>query len=629
MRSPQRRLSLNKRGLSGVVSGLFILVIALSMVIFIYETYQAQTQMSDWDAERVRERIEVSDVFFGETGQYSPNSVTPPRSQMASLEKLDDSYLQFNSSKGDQVVTPIINMNFTNGDDGWIFEDYPDARDIKGSYYIHEGNPSPGSGNGSMFVQMTDLSTGPYWMNWTYRFSYSQGPPEKTYFSWAKMVYDNHLVNQFNASVVLVSPNGNETIIRGPLDLSSLSLKSWYYESLQLDSSIISYPGTYSLTLAVNCSTQNSGNPHDSGNVVVFFDDVGISIVLGQTFSTDFYGTFNTGKVPDDLHRLRVYYAGRYAPWSGTLMHSPTSVTTSNGTSIIGGSYQSLDIKDGNVTSFRSAPAQLIDWYGEFTIQGFASLDQVDVFYWGYFNTSAIAQTMYIYNWNTSAYDQIGTNETYSTAEVGQWHNRTINSDLTKYVSSSHLRIRILSEYSHSFDSYADFLNIGVTGTGGGKTSVQKLYIMDYANDQWHLLANSNVAANDEMVGPVEISESISSYVDVQGTILVRVCSESETLVNCQANFMMIRLYSVNVSKITLEVTNLGSETVNLVRIYVVNSTGHSKIDLSTGMNIDRTTISPGEQALIQIDYPYSTCQYTFKVITKRGTIGAYVKTAS
>jgi hypothetical protein len=152
---------------------------------------------------------------------------------------------------------------------------------------------------------------------------------------------------------------------------------------------------------------------------------------------------------------------------------------------------------------------------------------------------------------------------------------------------------------------------------------------MDYANDQWHLLANSNVAANDEMVGPVEISESISSYVDVQGTILVRVCSESETLVNCQANFMMIRLYSVNVSKITLEVTNLGSETVNLVRIYVVNSTGHSKIDLSTGMNIDRTTISPGEQALIQIDYPYSTCQYTFKVITKRGTIGAYVKTAS
>jgi hypothetical protein len=196
-------------------------------------------------------------------------------------------------------------------------------------------------------------------------------------------------------------------------------------------------------------------------------------------------------------------------------------------------------------------------------------------------------------------------------------------------VRSSHFRIRILSEYSLSFDSYADFLNIGVTGTGGGKTSVQKLYIMDYANDQWHLLANSNVAANDEMVGPVEISESISSYVDVQGTILVRVCSESETLVNCQANFMMIRLYSVNVSKITLEVTNLGSETVNLVRIYVVNSTGHSKIDLSTGMNIDRTTISPGEQALIQIDYPYSTCQYTFKVITKRGTIGAYVKTAS
>jgi len=30
----------------------------------------------------------------------------------------------------------------------------------------------------------------------------------------------------------------------------------------------------------------------------------------------------------------------------------------------------------------------------------------------------------------------------------------------------------------------------------------------------------------------------------------------------------------------------------------------------------------------IQIDYPYSKCKYTSKVITKRGTIAAYVKTA-
>jgi hypothetical protein len=271
----------------------------------------------------------------------------------------------------------------------------------------------------------------------------------------------------------------------------------------------------------------------------------------------------------------------------------------------------------------------MTDWYGEFIIGGFASLESVDIFYWGYFNTSAIAQTMYIYNWNTSAYDQIGTSETYSTAGVGQWHNRTISSDLANYVSSSHLRIRVFSGKNSldSFDSYADFHNIGVSGTGGGKTSVQKLYIMDYANDQWHLLVSSNIVANDEMVGPIEISENINNYSNAQGNMLVRVCSESETLVDCQANFMMIRLYSVNVSKITLEVTNLGSETVNLVRIYVVNSMGHSKIDLSVGINIDRTTISPGEQALLQIDYPYSTCQYTFKVITKRGTIAAYVKT--
>jgi len=130
------------------------------------------------------------------------------------------------------------------------------------------------------------------------------------------------------------------------------------------------------------------------------------------------------------------------------------------------------------------------------------------------------------------------------------------------------------------------------------------------------------------MVGPIEINENVDNYADAQGTVLVRVSSESETLVNCQANFMMIRLYFFDTSKITLEVANLGSETVNLVRVWVNNSTGHTKIDLITDANIDRATISPGEQALIQIDYQHSRCQYTFKVVTQRGTIAAYVKTA-
>ena len=363
---------------------------------------------------------------------------------------------------------------------------------------------------------------------------------------------------------------------------------------------------------------------------MVFFDDVGISTVLGEIYSTDFYGTCNTGKDPSDLRRLQVYYAGHYNPFSGTLSYSPTSLTTLSNTSNIGGSYQNLAVKDGNLTSFRSY-YYTVDWYGEFTIADVAAINQTDISYWGYFNTSTIAQTMYIYNWNTSTYDQIGTSETYSTAGVGQWHNRTINLNSTNYLTSSRVRIRIFSgsNSSGSFESFADFCNIGILGTTRITTTAQKLYVMDYANNQWHLLVTSEISTNDEMIGPIEISENVSNYADAQGTILVRVFSESETLVNCQANFIMIRLYFVDTSKITLEVVNLGSETVNLARIWVDNSTGHSKIDLLMGVNIDRAIISPGEQATIQIDYPYSICQYTFKVLTKRGTIAAYVKTAS
>lgn len=132
MRSQLRRLKTDKRGLSGVVSSLFILIIAIAIVGFIYETYSAQTRMNDWDAEKVRERTEISSVFFGGTGQYSPNSVTPASSLVANLEELDSSYLQIDGSRTDQVATPIDNMNFTNGDDDWIFEKDPVSRDVGG-----------------------------------------------------------------------------------------------------------------------------------------------------------------------------------------------------------------------------------------------------------------------------------------------------------------------------------------------------------------------------------------------------------------------------------------------------------------------------------------------------------------
>src|SRR4030065_922030 len=170
--------------------------------------------MSDWDAARVRERAEVTSVFFGGVNQYSPNSVTPASNQVANLEKLYSSYLQINGSAGDQVATPITNMNFTNGDDGWVFEKAPVSRDVGGYYTARYGRPAPGSGLGSIFAQMNGLATGPYWMNWTYRFSYSQNPPSATYFSWAKMVWSTYLATNFMAYVVITSPNGSLSVIR-------------------------------------------------------------------------------------------------------------------------------------------------------------------------------------------------------------------------------------------------------------------------------------------------------------------------------------------------------------------------------------------------------------------------------
>jgi hypothetical protein len=1293
LRSYLRRLRVDKRGLSGVVSSLFILIIAIAMVGFIYETYNVQTQMSEWDADRVRERTEVNDVFFGEMNQYSPSSTTPSSGPIANLEKLDKSYLQFDSSKSNQVVTSITNMNFSSGTSGWNFCKDVGSQLIESGYSIQLGNPAPGSGLGSVYVQMNGLGTGPYWMNWTYFFSYSQSEPRVTYLSWAKNIWDRNLTSSGTLYVTLALPNGAITALSGPTDIFSLELKSWYYDTILLNSGIISSSGTYALTLAVLGSTMQSGNPHDSGNLVVFFDDVGISNVLGKVYSSDFFGTFNTGKDPSCIRNIQVNYAGHYTPWSGTTSNAPTSTTALGNTHIVGGSYQNLAIKDGNpqtfesysfsipqkynpsaytllggttlqsgstgdlasddgtyqsfrsyqnfsdihqftnnamsnvdaspskgahlnftaqqngpdsiydkiteentgggsssfgsststtyttvsadytygslftspsdaegstlqnitwygrgdffsgnakailvlhstlqivavsdVSSFTTTAAErtctfsspptisantqyilmmifsvstrfyygtgstnqghydvsnsyltptnptdaahnnnqyrilanyvrannyeldletqwtnvnyaqsheelaiyanksintfsldatggymiasgnpnwgsvtgtisfwvkwdviggrpwgqsdnmetrfsgtnlvldwggtdsiisstsfvsgkwyfiaivwnentnqlylyvgdktnpptqdtydnawassvstsgviqntflaskggvdpiyghgdelrywntdkslveiqsnynkqltgsesslrsyfkldnnfddsgpanndgagsgsysfqadtpfgvnetirvdvwdgsswqnvfadlsngwnnvsvssyltsqtftirlkggtetsditqdyweidaallhtwtnkniievelsgssnnnnwaslnwtinsawtvsdvsvsiqlfnyslaqyptngngyinytsgapntdkndaesinsnpttfrnesggwkikikgvkentsqfsflcdlvelrpanynyAVDWYGEFEIEGFALLNQFDISYWGYFNASTIYQTIFLYNFNTSAYDQIGANQLYSTAGVGQWHNYTINSNLANYVSSSDsLKIRFLSGgNSTQFKCYADYTNIGVSGASTNLSTIQKLYIMDYTNDEWHLLSTSNIDQNDQQEGPIQISDNLSNYVDSQGHMILRVNGVSQELASCQANFMMIRLYTFNQSKITLEVTNLGSETVDLERVWVNNSTGHTKIDLLPGENIDRAIISPGEKAIIQIDYTYSTCQYTFKVTTQRGTIAAYVKTAS
>lgn len=1286
------RLRANRRGISGVVSGLFILVIAVAMIAFVHEIYQVQTQMSDWDAERVRERTEVSSVFFGGSEQYSPSSVTPDVGSPSNLEKIDNSYLQFGGSVINDVETPISNMNFTSGSIGWIFDKSVGAQQVESGYSSQIGDPAPGSAEGSIFVQMSGLTTGPYWMNWTYYFSYSQGSPSTTYFSWAKMVWDSHLALSATAYLILTSPNGTQIVISGPVDLLSLNLKSWYYETVALSSGVLTTSGTYALTLAVQSSTSDSGNPHDSGNIVVFFDDAGLSAVLWKTYSTDFYGTFNTGKDPAKLRNLQVSYAGRSTQQEDIQAYSPISAITMGNTSIIAGSSQNLATKDGtslslqsyansvsnsyNPTSYSllgqttlqagsignlgsndgtyqsfnsytnasnyqnfvsnalsnvdSSPGkgshsnftaqqygpdlicdtltegntgsrsssfgsnisnthttvsanQMIgsvftspadaegatvesitwygrststysyskailvlastkailavsdalyasstlqewtntfatpptisantdyllmmifdyttrfylnpgsvnqgysdtsnsyitpsnptdatnnnnqyrirasyttkenyeldaevqwtnanfnekntelaiykktnthtlnasggymtvdgspdwgsvtgtisfwikwntiggrpwgqhdsmesrisgtnlvldwgatgsltsttsftagkwyfiaiawdentndlylyvgdqsntptldahnsawyyavstagvtqnnfmaakggvgpvngygddlrywntdrslaaiqsdynteltgseanlrsyfklnnnfddvgpanndgsgsgsysfqpdtpfgkstemirvdlwtgstwhnvftdladgwnnatvssyvtsqnftirfkgdtessdserdtwqidavllhswtndniveielsgisnnafwaalnwtldsawsvsgvsvtfrlfnyssmqyptngdgyinyisgtpntdqtysqttsstpttfrngtgnwkinvkgvketsdqftflcdfvqfkpnfnsyttDWYSEYLISEFNPADTFNISYWVTFNTSAVTQKLYMYNWNTSSYDQVGSDQIYSTAGIGQWHNCTINSNLANYMSSSQVRIRVFSgeQLSNLFVAYADFQSLEVSGTAPISSSTQSIYIKDYANDRWQLLTNSTTSTSDEMIGPISISENINNYVNEQGTVLLRVSSSSDSLIDCQANFMRLRIYFIDPSKITLEVTNIGSETVNLVRVWVENATGHTRIDLVPGVNIDRATISPGETALLQVNYQVSTCQYIFKVATKRGTIAAYVKTSS
>lgn len=301
------------RGQATIIGAVLFFAVAVLLVNFLYEVSQLQYSLVQYDQDRAQERFEISSAFFGGIKTNYPNSTTPEGSgQISNLNMSDQQYITFQSNSTIIKQYPVDNMNFTYNRNGWLFQSTSRARGVTAAFVQYEGNPSPGSRAGSVYSSLQGRSRGPYWLNWTYYFTYSGGAPAAAYFSWARKVANWTQISTSTVYVTLQDPTaGSPTIITSAsVNSTSPDQGAWLYETdMPVSASLFEAAGTYALTVALYASTKSS----TKANIWVSFDDVGIVLETEQGCSTDWYSTFKLSEVPNDITALKFQYTGHYS----------------------------------------------------------------------------------------------------------------------------------------------------------------------------------------------------------------------------------------------------------------------------------------------------------------------------
>lgn len=111
---------------------------------------------------------------------------------------------------------------------------------------------------------------------------------------------------------------------------------------------------------------------------------------------------------------------------------------------------------------------QIIDWQSQFTIQEAESkVRRLDFSYYGYYTGSNVNQTLYLWNWDTSAWVEMGL-QSYPTANVGKSQTFMVRTDVGKYIDASgNIKVRIQGERigSSILQCGADYLSLTVGST--------------------------------------------------------------------------------------------------------------------------------------------------------------------
>lgn len=350
--SHQRHHNKARRGQATAIGIIYMTIALILITNFMYDVYKTQYAAIQRDDEKARELLDISNSFFGGTSTRYPNSTDPSHSTTL-LSEIDQEYSTFQGTQGTIKTNPIDNMNFTNNRNGWIFKSTLGAIGVTASYISDEGDPTPGSGPGSIFSSLEGKNLGPYWLNWTYYFSYTEGEPLTSALSWSRKVANWTQITFSTLYVILDGPSPILPIIltSSIIDGNSPEQGSWVYQTnITVSTTAFTTSGSYNLTIALNTAT----NPGSKGNIKILFDDVGISMETKPGWSTDWTATTRLNEPISDITKLKLQYTGHYSGEQLSGSYTPDSGTLLGGTTSITGSYINLADKDSSYWQMRS-----------------------------------------------------------------------------------------------------------------------------------------------------------------------------------------------------------------------------------------------------------------------------------
>jgi hypothetical protein len=148
-----------------------------------------------------------------------------------------------------------------------------------------------------------------------------------------------------------------------------------------------------------------------------------------------------------------------------TKNYKPTLTVVSKGTG--GGSYLDLAADDNifySVNAMQNGALFYTDWYAKTVIaESPATVTKLVLTFNGHY-TSPQAQSLYVYNFSTSAWDQVNS-QTVGTAD--QTITVTLTANLAGYVSGTgEIRLRMYTERTDNVCVYADHINFAVDFNG-------------------------------------------------------------------------------------------------------------------------------------------------------------------
>ena len=306
-----------KKAQATAIGGLLFLVIVMLLVGFQLEFNQVQVEMNISDAERAEERVEISDVFFGQIKTYTNSSSFPPFAWKANIADGGNPFTTGLIAKRETgILRPIPNMNFTESANPWVFQRILINANSGASGTLTTETIDSLSGSSGIFSDFAfnppSGQTSSAKMNWTLSFfvdltSLGNTVESATLSIGKKVVKFVNVVGSGEINVYLKNPNGSTYKLLNFVVTGSDS--NWVHTNKPISVNNFTQSGFY--TIIVESKATLSRSNVETPEFKVLFDDIGI-LLKSTLYVTDWEATFRIDEPTLILKKFMVSIVSRY-----------------------------------------------------------------------------------------------------------------------------------------------------------------------------------------------------------------------------------------------------------------------------------------------------------------------------